>query len=83
MMDLAWYWWIVIYLVGFMLTAFVTHLFKGEIKDPEDFCSNVFCTVFWPVFLPITIAVFALIYVYKLPMLLGEHCHKAVSKWGE
>lgn len=78
MIELAWYWWIVIYVVGYMTTVFVFRLW-----DILDEVGEAMVSMFWPVSLPISFGVVFFIAIHLGPTALADHCKRCINRWGK
>ena len=67
------------YVVGFMVTAFISALFHGEDTDGW----YLVCTIFWPISVPIAGIIWLILMMYALPAMLGEKLHKKLTPDGE
>ena len=77
MTELAWYWFIIIYVVGYMVSAFVFRLW-----DILDEVGEVVVPMFWPISLPISFLLVFFIVIHMGPTALADHCKKCISRWG-
>ena len=67
------------YIVGLMVTAFVTALFKG--RDCDGFA--VLLSLLWPILVPLVLLTEVGYLLYSLPATLGEYFHKKLTPDGE
>ena len=77
MQELDWYSWIVIYVVGYMVCAFVFRLLDIFYEDGE-----VMVPMFWPISLPIFLLVVFFIAIHIGSTALADHCKKCMRRWG-
>lgn len=84
MEELAWYWLVAIYLVGFVVTVFLFNLLMYDEYGRDD--ANFWmvpCSLAWPAVLPVVGAYYFFYTLYTAPAKLAKHCRKVISKWGE